>query len=174
MLACDISFSMKSAIRPLFPAFLLLLATLAAADNPDFSGSYKLTGGNRRFDARKALVVTITVTQTPTELELTQVKDGQRTVNKVMLDGKEGVYNSLRGPIGKCKGRLKGKNLVLDAFITLYPGKPSMTMLVHVREIWELSSDLKTLTIRGEEELLKAPSNVVSHIPPWTEIYTRD
>jgi hypothetical protein len=176
MVACDIPNAMRSVVRTLFPVLLLLLASLAVADDPDFSGSYKLTGGNRRLDARKSLVVTLNVIQTTTEVEVTMVKDGQSTANKFMLDGKEGVYNTLRGPNGKCKGRLRGKNLTLDAFITLYPDNPTMTMLAHLREIWELSSDLKKLTIRGEEELLKAPPNVVlpSHIPPWTEIYARD
>ena len=168
---------MRSAIRPLFLAFLLLLATASIAGSPDFSGSYTLTGGNRRLDTRKAVVVTMNVVQAPTELEFTTVKDGQRTVNRVRLDGKEGVYNGLRGPAGKCKGHINGKTLILDVLYTVhanktqYPDKPSITMSVHLKEIWELSADLKTLTIRGEEELLPP---YTGQFPPWTEIYTRN
>jgi hypothetical protein len=163
---------MRPAIRTLFPTFLLLLATVAIADNPDFSGSYTLTGGDRRLDARKAMVVTITVKLTPIDMEFTTVKDGQKTVNRVTLDGKASAYNTLRGPYGTCKARIKGKTLILEVLGSVRVDTTQVTMSVHSTEVWQLSSDSKTLTIRGEDLLLNPPT--VIHLPPWTEIYTRN
>jgi hypothetical protein len=175
MFLCDMRSLMRSRTRLLFFAYFLLpVATAAVGDNPDYSGSYTLTGGNRRFEARKAAVVTLTVVQTLTEVEFTIVKDGQRTVNKVGLDGKEAVYNSLRGPIGKCKARIKRKTLTLDILwtgTTHIPGQPDIPSSFRSREVWELSADLKKLTIRGEDETL-AP--FMNRAPSWTEIYTRN
>lgn len=180
MFLCDIRSLMNSRTRLLFFAyFLLLAATPAVGDNPDYSGSYTLTGGDRRFDSRKASVVTLTVVQTLRGIEFTIVKDGQKTVNKVTLDGKEGVYNSLRGPIGKCKARIKGETLTLEIHWSgplHLPDRPDMTTSVHSKEFWGLSADLKTLTIRGEEEALTPVMGglVTNRLPSWTEIYTRN
>jgi hypothetical protein len=80
------------------------LAIPTVADNPDFSGSYTLTGGDRRADAQKATVVTITVVQTPIDVEITKLKDGQKMVNRVTLDGKSGVFNNLQGPFWHLPG----------------------------------------------------------------------
>jgi hypothetical protein len=105
---------MKSAVRLILLACVLLQAVSAVADNPDFSGSYTLTGGDRRADAQKATVVTITVVQTPSDLEITNVRDGQKMVNRVTLNGKSGVFNNLHGPLGTCKAHIKDKTLILE------------------------------------------------------------
>ena len=106
--------AMKSAVRLILLTYLLLLAIPTVADNPDFSGSYTLTGADRRADAQKATVVTITVVQTPTDVEITKLKDGQKMVNRVTLDGKSGVFNNLQGPFGTCQAHMKGKTLILE------------------------------------------------------------
>jgi len=163
---------MKYAVRPIFLAFLVLLATVAVADNPDFSGTYMLTGGDRRFENRKHVAVTLTVMQTPIDMEFTTVKDEKKMVNSVSLNGKSSVYNSLRGPYGTCKARIKGKVLILDVIGSVRIDGTQSTVSVHSREEWQLSPDSKTLTIHGSDWLQLPPTT--DQTPPWTEIYTRN
>jgi len=175
LISCGICPFIMSATRLFLAGYLLLLVSIpTVADTPDFSGSYTLTGGNRRFDTRKASLVTLNVLQTLTEVEITMVKDGRKTVNNFRLDGKQNEYNSLRGPIGKCKGHIKRKTLILEVFWTAtthIPDHPDGATSVYSREVWELSRDSKTLTIHGEEST-GAP--FPGQLPPWTEIYTRN
>jgi hypothetical protein len=162
---------MKSAVRLILLTYLLLLAIPTVADNPDFSGSYTLTGGDRRADAQKATVVTITVVQTPTDVEITKLKDGQKMVNRVTLDGKSGVFNNLQGPFGTCQAHMKGKTPILEISGTVRIEKTDFKMSLHSTEVWQLSSDSKTLTIRGADVLL---TPTVNHLPLCTEIYARN
>jgi hypothetical protein len=162
---------MKSAVRLILLSCLLLLAVSAVADNPDFSGSYTLTGGDRRPDALKTTAVTITVVQTPIDVEITKIKNGQKMVNRVTLDGKSGVFNNLHGPLGTCKAHIKDRTLILEISWTEHIENTQFTRSVRSTEVWQLSPDSKTLTIRRADVLL---TPTVDHLPLWTQIYTRN
>jgi hypothetical protein len=132
--------SMKSAVRLILLTYVLLLAIPTVADDPDFSGSYT-TGGDRRADAQKATVVTIT------------------------------YNNNLQGPFGTCQAHRKGKTLILEISGTVRIEKTDFKMSLHSTEVWQLSSDSQSLTIRRADVLL---TPTVNHLQFWTEIYARN
>lgn len=89
--------------------------------------------------------------------------DGKQITNKFPLHGTESIYISSGGIQGKCKGQIKGKSLTLESVVTA-------SVTLHTKERWELSQDLKKLTIRTDVENPQLP---ISVIDPWSEIYTR-
>jgi hypothetical protein len=159
-------------------AILCLLAPIAArpqrsttaTEGQDFSGSYTLTASNKPgFISRESTVGTLRVVQTKTAIEITRVMDGHKSVNRFPLDGTEGIYTSPAKLAGTCKGQFEGKSLILESVITTQQTRPILKL--RTREVWELSSDLKVLTIASDPEFLQSP---VAQPPPWTEIYARD
>lgn len=142
---------------------LLAVPKLSAAERPDFSGTYELTGAKGRFKFTDQTKWTLSVVQAEGFIEVIKVQDGTQSTNKFPLDRTEGIYISPGGMQGKCKGQIKGKSLILESVV-----KASVTL--HIKERWELSPDLKKLTIRTDVENPQLP---ISVIDPWSEIYTR-
>ena len=154
-------------------ASLLIASTTLAADRPDFSGSYTLAAGK---GDKKGEVWTLQVTQTESAINVTRVAGGHQNINKFPLDGSEAPYTSPGGPTGTCKGQFKGRNVILDTFITTRPQPNGPAVQMHTRERWELSKDSKTLTIRNNVDFPQYSSllNGFQVVKPWTEIYTRN
>jgi hypothetical protein len=156
-------------------ALLLLGPRLgAAAEAQNFSGSYTLTGAKGDFDFSKDTVWTISVIQTGAAIEVTRVRDGHTNVNRFPLDGTEGDYTGPSGTPGKCKGQLKGKNLVLESVVTTFPARNRPGAETRTRERWELSANSKTLTIRNDVDFPGSSLEGLHVVEPWTEIYTRN
>ena len=100
---------------------------------------------------------------------------GQRLVNTFPLDGTEGVYKDPAGGAGKCKGHFKGRYLYLDWIIVVRP-KGGPIIQSHMVERWELSANLKILTIQNDFETTNANNEQVipNNVRPWSEVYTRN
>lgn len=167
---------MKLPFQLFLIALLLLAASIAAAEKTDFSGSYTLTkikGGEFGFGPKKGTVWSLEVVQTATGIEVTKVRNGRRFVNTFSLDGTEGIYNDPSGNTGKCKGHFKGRYLYLDSFV-IFRTKGGPTIQSHTIERWELSADLKTLTIQTDVETVYNEQIIPSNIQPWSEAYARN
>jgi len=174
----------RSAMRAylhIFIAALLLLGPslglepgLGAAEGQDFSGSYTLTGAKGDFDFSRDTVWTLSVVQTAAAIEVTRVMDGRASVNRFPLDGAKGGYTSPAGVQGKCKGQLKGKNLILESVVVTYPARNRPGFDTRTRERWELSANSKTLTIRNDVDYPESSLEGLHVAQPWTEIYTRN
>ncbi len=161
---------MKLSIRPLLCVFLCLAATISAADKPDFSGTYTLTGSEGpRYD--KATVQKLRVVRTGASIEVTETINGQPITNTYPFDGKEGPYVSLGGAKGTCKAQAKRDSLILDSVVTTRLDVNDPLIQMHTKQKWELSRDLKTLTIRVT---IDSPQSALNVIEPWTGIYKRD
>ena len=154
------------------PIVLLFLAPLSlAADRADFSGSYTMTKSTGDFKLKKGEVWTLNVTQSDTLIEVTEVNDGKSTTNKYPLDGKEGPYVSPGGMKGACKGQFKKSALVLESVVDTRPQPNSPSVRLDTKERWELSGDMRTLTIHVDINIPNAPIQLVN---PWSEIFTRN
>ena len=161
---------MKRTIRAFVFLFLLFAAGISAADKPDFSGSYTLTGvSGPKYE--KGTIQKLRVVQTGSSVEVTQTISGHPNVNTYPLSDKEGVYESPGGAKGTCKAQSKKNELVLDSVVTTRPDVTSPIVQIHTKQKWQLSRDLKTLTIRNTVD---SPQSAINIIEPWTEIYTRD
>jgi len=165
---------MRSQYCIFFAALFFLLPTMIAAEKPDFSGTYVLTGSKGSFKFKKDIVWTLSVVQTDASIEVIKVMDGKQNVNRFPLDGTEGAYMSSGGVAGKCKVQFKEKYLIWDISTTTHPqpGGPAVTM--HTRERWELSPDLRKLTIHSDVDFPQFQRLPISVIEPWSEIYTRN
>jgi hypothetical protein len=161
---------MKRPIRAAVFLFLLFAAGISAADKPDFSGSYTLTGvSGPRYE--KGTIQKLRVVQTGTSIEVTQTISGNPNVNTYPFSDKEGVYVSPGGAKGTCKAQSKKNELILESVVTTRPDVTSPIVQIHTKQKWQLSRDLKTLTIRNTVD---SPQSAINIIEPWTEIYTRD
>ncbi len=159
----------------LLPALFMAGSGLVGADKPDFSGSYTLTSTKGAAKVNKGPSSALLVVQNESAIEITKVIDGRKNVNKFPLDGTEGIYESTGGAKGKCKGRFKGKSLVLDMFVTIHPQPDAPDVQIHMRERWEMSSDSKKLTIRSDVDSTVQPYLKGFQIMgPLSEIYTRN
>jgi hypothetical protein len=150
---------------------LLSLMIANAAETPDFSGSYTLTPAKHPSNSVKDVVETLTVVQTATAIEVTRVVDGKSNTNKFPLDGSDGIYYTENQTKGTCTGHFKGNQLFLDAAIVTRPLENGPVVIIHFKERWQLSPDLKTLKIHEEVE---NPQLSFSAIEPSTDIYTRN
>jgi len=166
-IACSVFFALLAAL-------LVVASTIIAADRPDFSGSYTLTGSKGALKLKKGTFWTLRVVQSESAIEVTRVMDGNQNTNKFRLDGSEEAYNSPGGQTGTCKALFKGKYLILDTFVTTHPQQNGPAVQVHTRERWELSLDSKTLTIRSDVDFPLSPLHGFQVIQPWSEIYTRN
>lgn len=154
-----------------FATSLLVSVSMAESETPNFSGSFTLTG-RKGAQARNGEASTLQVSQTESEIEITRVTGGHQNANSCPLNGGERRYTSPGGAAGTCKARFKGRGLVLEILATTNPQHPGPVVQVHIRERWELSSDLKTLTIRSDVDYPGSPANRFTPVD-WTEIYTR-
>jgi len=162
---------MKLSFRLLLSGLLCLAAATLAADRPNFSGSYTLTGGKGSLKFEKGIVHTLDVMQTETSIKVNEVKGGRSNVNSYPLDGQEGYYISPGGLTGTCKGQFKQKYLLLESTIASRPKTNGPAVQIHTKQKWELSPDLKTLRIHIDVDSPQSPINIIE---PWTEIYTRN
>jgi hypothetical protein len=152
---------------------MLLLSSMVAnaAETPDFSGSYTLTPAKHPSKSVKAVAEILTVVQTAKSIAVTRTADGKPYTNTFPLDGAEGIYYTETQMKGTCKGHFKGNELFLDAIIVTRPLENGPTVIIHFKERWQLSPDLKTLKIHEEVE---NPQLSFSAIEPWTNVYTRN
>jgi hypothetical protein len=167
---------MKLPLHLFLIVLLLLAAAIAAGGKTDFSWAYTLTkikGGEFGVGPKKGTVWGLEVVQTATAIEVTKVRNGRRFVHTFSLDGTEGVYNDPSGNTGTCKGHFKGRYLYLDSFV-IFRTKGGPTIQSHTMERWELSADLKTLTIQNDVETAYNQQIVPNNIPPWSEAYARN
>jgi hypothetical protein len=162
---------MRIPIRSLPCIFLCLAAATFAADRPNFSGAYTQTGskGSTRFE--KGNATTLNVVQTEMSIEVTESEGGRRATNSYPLGGQEGAFVSPGGAKGTCKGQFKKNYLILESVATSHPQANGPAVQIHTKQKWELSPDLKTLSVRFDVDSPQSPINVVE---PWTEIYTRN
>lgn len=114
----------------------------------------------------------IPVVQTADAIEVSNVRDGTSNTIRFPLDDGEGTYHTDSHILGKCKGQLKGKRLVLDWVVVTRPVAGGPEVQLHTRERWELSRDSKTLIIHVDVDNPQLPMANIGD--PWTEIYTRD
>jgi hypothetical protein len=153
---------------------ILAIASIAtAADKPDFSGTYTLTGAKGGFKLKKGESWTLEVSQADSTIEVTTNQNGLRTKNKFLFSGAESIYVSPGGVKGTSKTQLKGKTLTIETFINSSPTPNGTAAQLHTRERWELSSDSKTLTIQHQVDSPSVPGGF-QVIEPWSEIYTRN
>jgi len=145
-----------------------------AADKPDFSGTYTLTGSKGGFKIKKGDSWTLQVDQTEAAVKVTIVQDGNRTSNQFLLNGAETIYVSPGGVKGTSKSQLKGKSLIVDTLVESHPTPDGPAVQLHTREQWALSSNSKTLTIQSQVDSPTFPLGGFQVIEPWSEIYTRN
>jgi hypothetical protein len=165
---------MRVSFRLFIAAFLLLAATIVAADKPDFSGLYTRKESKESSKASNGGVGTLRVVQTGNSLEVTDAWNGKQTVNEYRMDGSRGPYTSQSGVAGTCTAKFKGKTLILDIDVTAQAQPSSPAVQMHTRQRWELSPDMKILTIHNDVDFPNVPLNGFQVIPPWTDVYTRD
>ena len=167
---------MKLPLRLFLTALLLLAAGIAAAERTDFSGSYTLTKTKGAdFQPQKNTVWTLDVVQSVSTVQVTKVRNGRKFVNTFSLDGTEGVYNDPSGITGTCKGHFRGRYPYLDSLV-IVRHKGGLTIKGHTIERWELSADLRTLTIQTDVETSDADTRQIlpNNLQPWSEVYTRN
>ncbi len=70
-----------------------------------------------------------------------------------------------------CKGQFKKNYLFLESVVTVRQGAGAPATQLHTTQRWELSADLKTLSIHVD---VNSPQSPINLFEPWTEIYTRD
>lgn len=145
----------------------------SAADKPSFSGTYFLQVD--KSDKRQS-DVSLEVIQSDESIEVTKVVEGKKETNIYPLNGRDGEYLSSGGVSGRCKGQIKGNKLVIESIVVTHPVPAAGPMRIHSREQWQLSGDLKTLTIKLSVDFPDVPaeaSNFVGDILATTEIFTR-
>ncbi len=130
-----------------------------------------MTKSTGDFKLKKGELWTLTVTQSDTSIEVTEVNDGKPTTNKYPLDGKEGPYVSPGGMNGACKGQFKKSALILESVVVSRAQPNSAPVQIDTKERWELSGNMKTLTIHVDINIPNAPIQLVN---PWSEIFTRN
>jgi hypothetical protein len=142
-----------------------------AAENSNFSGRYQSK------DTRKSnSAVILRVTQSDATVEVSKEINGKEMKTTYPLNGSEGDYLSSGGAQGKCKAGFKGKSLSLETLVVTRPQPSGAPMRVHTREVWQLSGDAKTLTVKTSVDFPDAPptvSGLVGDSLADTERYVR-
>lgn len=149
--------------------FLLFIICFSAfnsfAQNPDFSGEWILDKGKSKMDERQIASIEsqiLKVEQTDKEVKVTIStkqsgnQGGQRAdigggTNTYSLDGKE-LNSEIDSQIGKVSVKLKGE--IKDGKLNLQSVRsidaPMGEISITTKEVWELSADGKTLTVKRE------------------------
>ena len=164
--------SFQAGIVAMVAASGIFALRLGAADKPNFSGEFTLARGKGSSAWRKGGSCALHVVQTESTIEITRVMGGQRSDNRLRLDGTEGAYVNPGEMEGAGLARLKGKHLTIDIAILFHPLDKRPDLFIHTRERWTLSKDLKTLTIRSDVDFPKIPEDLSE--APGFEIYTRE
>ena len=134
---------MKSLITALF-VIAATAAVALAADQPDFSGTWKMDPAKSVFGPQPPPTsMTLVIDYKDPDLSVNQSSTGpdgdQNLLSKYSTDGKETV-NNFMGTDVKSKGHWDDKVLVIDS--SLEPGG----MSIKLTSKWSLSDDGKTLT----------------------------
>lgn len=158
---------------------LLWAATVIGADTTNFSGSYTQTKGP--IPVTNGEAPTLQVSQTGASIEVTRVIEGHQTTYDCPLNGGEEKFSRPNGATGTCKARLRAGTLVLEVLVIMHAQPNAPALQIHTKERWELSQDLKALTIKTDIDfpgpvtlgapMTTRPSHLAKH---WTEIYTRN
>ena len=126
-----------------------------AAQKQNYSGEYllELPKAQRGSPATQRLVVQ----QSDNAVEVIIIDGDKKISNRYSLNGSEGPYSGPGGVTGRCKGEIKGGNLVLESVVVTksQPFTPSVS--IHTKEQWHLSSDLKILTVKSESSFPGLP-----------------
>ena len=153
--------------------FSICFATVGwAATKPDFSGDY--AAQQKKGD--KAITAPMRVVQTESAVEVTRTYGGKSITNRFPLDGSEGDYTTETGVRGKCKAQFKNDALVLEALVASRPNAKAPSLRFDTIELWRLSGDSKTLTIKTEIKCPDMPADVMAAAfpdNPRTEKYQR-
>lgn len=141
--------------------FLLILTAVAAAQQgPDFSGTYFLKSF-ARSDSRNSSVSSkvmvgreITkVAQDSNSVEIVFRSLGQGAFTcKYRLDGSEIQSTDPDGTPTVERAEIKGENLIIRSSIKVGTGALKGIPILRTQK-WELSKDLKTLTVREETQV---------------------
>jgi hypothetical protein len=145
---------MKKIVSAIF--CLMTLAALAPAQVPDFSGVYilksvKMSDSENNTGASNIMVGrTITkVVQDGTSVEIMSSSGGRGMVKcRYSLDGSEIQSAEPDATPTVERAEIKGKNLILRSSIKMAKGAPILRI-----QKWELSKDLKTVTVHQQTYL---------------------
>jgi len=126
-----------------------------AADEVNFSGKY--LAERKAAPGRSGLA--LEVVQNNDYVEITRMELGKKTTSRCPLNGSEGDYTSLGGISGKCKAQRKGKYLIVESVVVTRP-QPTTAVRMHTKERWQLSTDVKTLTIKSDVDFPDFPADI--------------
>lgn len=132
-----------------------------AEEQASFSGTY--SEGPAKGKSADSTHSTLEVVQSDQAIEISRVASGKNTTSKCPFDGTEGEYTSSGGVPGKCKAKLKGRDLLIES-VVIARQPPGAPMRIHTKERWQLSKDAKTLTVKSEVDFPDAPAAVSSAI----------
>ena len=170
-------------LRFLVASALLATSVVLSAQGPDFSGTYLLVHGGR--PSVKNLVMT--VGQTRDEFRTTRTFDEERRVDagkavafrheeKIIapLGGStrsssfQPAYATILPGASSAKAHFEGEKLVVEADAA---GPNDTQAEAHLREVWQLSPDRKTLTV--QRRMVGAFGDFAEVSPNPTQIYQR-
>ncbi len=131
----------------------------------EFSGSYTAQPSKSGPKSNIRLIVV----QDAEAIEFTRTVDGRSTKNRCPFSG-SGIYTSEGGVQGTCTTKLKGNSVIVDSVVN------TSTVRLHTRERWQLSKDLKILTISSQSDSPDMPgiSAALGDTLSFTAKYTRD
>lgn len=148
--------------------------TLLAADSISFSGKYSAERSKGASGA--STDSTLEVTQSEDKIEITRVEQGKSTTSNCPFNGTAGTYATPGGISGTCKAQLKGKNLIIESVVVTHPQAAAGPVRVRTKERWQLSADLKALTIKSDVDFPDFPSDISAAVAGSTSAtahYTR-
>jgi hypothetical protein len=141
----------RSIPQILFVASVALAAiavphAIFAAPNLNFTGKYVHRGDKSNSDLDPE--VTLNVVQSDQAVEITKEGPGGILFNRFLLNGSEQDCVTSNRVSARCKAQLKGRNLIVESLVDSSDQTSGGLVHIHTVEQWQLSGDLKTLTIR--------------------------
>jgi hypothetical protein len=142
----------------LFAFLLLLTATALGQQNPDFSGVYVMKSLTTSTSIVRAYPwktlegkTLLKVVQNGSALEVALTSDGKTITNTYVL-GSESQNTESDGTPTSDRAEMKGKTLVIHSSLHIRSGALQGIPVQDIQK-WSLSSDSKTLTIRGRYQI---------------------
>jgi hypothetical protein len=134
-------------------ALLTVSFTALAADNPNFTGEWKMNPSKSNFGPVPAPdLLTRSIKHHDPDLQITTHQKGGRgestTELKYTTDGKPAT-NKVQGLDSKGTARWEGDKLVIESWLEIQGSE------IKGKEVWSLSDGGKTLTIRNHASLPK-------------------
>jgi hypothetical protein len=153
----------KHLMRVVSPLWFFLALTLPALpqQSPHFSGVYTLksftrsdsAGGGKFREQTSAPKTTLNISQGTDALDATfRFSSGKTVTLKYKLDDSESKNVDPDGSPTTDRAKLKGRELMVRSTMKIAAGDLKGSE-VHRTENWELSKDLKTLTIRQQSDI---------------------